>query len=129
MNSTGLEIQTKYKVYHKDISVVYEDAKKFNYSNLDVIYMYRPMVKDKDMYEIISQIIKTANEGTRIIYTNYGLSGCPKWIDTVDGSYDGRNYNWEQEYIHKIKIIRQGPVHWEYNGVDFIDTCIVFDIV
>jgi len=134
MNSTGIEIQTKYKVYHKDISVVYEDAKKFNYSNLDVIYMYRPMVKDKDMYDIISQILNTANVGTRIIYVNYGLSGSPKWVSTDDGSYDGREYNWEQEYRWesnppKIKIFRSGPIGWVYKGEHYVDSCIVFDIV
>ncbi len=135
MNSTGIEIQTKYKVYHKDISVVYEDAKKFNYSNLDVIYMYRPMVKDKDMYDIISQILNTANVGTRIIYVNYNLSGRPKWAYTDDGdSYDSRKYNWEREYMWdsnppKIKILRDGPIGWNYKGIHYVDSCIVFDIV
>jgi len=142
MDASGIEIQTKYKEYHKDISVVYGDAKKFNYSNLDVIYMYRPMVKDKDMYDIISQIFKTANVGTRIIYVNYDLQGCGKWKNIGNRSYDTRKYNWLSEYRYgsfdgyefvskppKIDVLREGGIWWSYKGENFGDTCIVFDII
>jgi hypothetical protein len=97
--------------------------------------MYRPMVKDKDMYDIISQILNTANAGTRIIYVNYGLSERPKWVYTDDGdSYDSRKYNWEREYMWdsnppKIKILRSGPIGWDYKGIHYVNSCIVFDIV
>ena len=52
MNSQGIEINKKYKKYHKqdEIKVKYLDARNFNYSNYDVIFLYRPMIKDKDMY-------------------------------------------------------------------------------
>jgi SAM-dependent methyltransferase len=107
MDAAGIEIQTKYKEYHNDISVVYQNAKKFNYSNLDVIYMYRPMTKDKDMYDIISQILKTANVGTRVIYVRYDIVAPCKFKEIDRISYDIRKYNWLREYTSPL--LRQMP--------------------
>ncbi len=131
MISSGIEIDRKYKLYHNDIKVQYKNAKTFNYSDYDTIFLYRPMHKDKDMYDIIYQIINTAKPKTRIIYVNYGLA-TPYKNKKVDGGYrDIRKYNWVQELVYdtkKIEVIKQGVYYWNYKNIDFIDNCIVFDI-
>ena len=128
MDSKGIEIEKKYKKFHNDISVIYTDAKNFDYSGFDTIYMYRPMLHNKDMYDIISRIFDTADKGTRVIYTNYGPSNIDMFSEYQRIKWTSSKYNWEKIYKDRIIPLRQGPVYWSYNNIQYRDTCIVFDI-
>ena len=108
MKSTGLEINKDYKKYHSGISVIYGNAKDFDYSNYDVIFLYRPMPADKDMFEIITKIFETAKPETRVIYVN---------------SYvEDKQYDWRQCFKSLIvPIVISAEGYWNHESSEFDD--------
>ena len=68
LNSKGIELKKELKKYHQGISVDYTNAINYDYSNYDIIYLYRPISSIDKSNELFKQIFTTSKKGAIIIY-------------------------------------------------------------